>query len=454
MDNRPCNTEFPEYLAQIALLQLETATSRKAFQKSLPKADAAVLSVERWVYGGLVESRSPQFTESFVKAQLATLQKLLQQTSADLDAFTILMRQAPTAFNAEEEKNAAIMKQASMAYHNPDERLKLIQQLPKNAWNQYLSARKRNLKVNQTCIQLTQKNLIQCLAIALDDLASTGLNQDELKLLQQEIRKRKLENKIHVLPGADEMGMLLLTRRLVKASQKSPKIFPIYSLSNPDRFKLRYEDRSLSTIVHAQIQLIGGKIAGSKGESDLFLFVHAPQEDQRDVPAQPAEKISKTWLQELTARLQNGDPCVLADVRYANGADKILMQTLAKQAPLSKLFGFSAWNTTANALGIALSHGTVRWLAGQNRRFETSATSAHRHFLSLRFLEDWLYQAEIRPQLPHDSAITPELANQVRAKLNLLAKKTLHHHFKALTVHQVEFPWKRLFELSLALTVS
>lgn len=453
LDDRPCNTEFPEYLAKIGNIQLETAHTNKEFQSFLKKTNSAILPIERWVFGGLVESRSPEFNKTLVQNRLLQLKDLLKATSTPVGAFTVLMRQAPTAFNEKQEKSAALIKQASVTYDKTDT-LSMNSHFPKKDWIRYRLTRIRNLNVNQACIRLVHQKLIQFLCIALDDFSAKGLHQEELKLLTQAVKDEKLTRRIPILPGTDEMGMLLLTRFLTKMHQRSPNIFPTYSHSNPDQFKLRYEGCSLSEIVAKQILLLGGKMARSREESDILFFIHTPQEQQLDVPKEPAKRVSSAWLNELISGMKKNKPCILADVRYANGADRLLLQTVATRAPLSCLFGFSAWNTAANALGIALATGITRWLSEQNGSFNNSARQNHRHFLALRFLEDWLYQAEIRPFLSRYPGLTASIKKQIQIRLNKLSRKYLHPHFKPFHIRKVQFPWNRLFEISLSFTLA
>jgi hypothetical protein len=459
MDDRPCCTLFPSLLAQLAGISFKLVRSKAELKEVLLTFPIVILSIEGFVFGSLVESRQPNLPFEKARGAMDVLEELLRQSKGKVFGHTVLMRQAPSAFSREELEMAEKVKMASM--HALDEkRLPLfLKEIPLEIWEGYLLARKRNLEINQRAIHFVENRLIHFFAISLDDLTPIGLNQEEQKLLELEIKEKKLENRVVMLPGTDETGLLLMARALLEEACLAPRIFVHYSHPSFDSFQLRYEDRPLSQLVGLQLRLLGVRFAESSQDADVLLFVHTPQETQLDVPLQSRFACDSNWLTSLQEALKKQDKLVvLADVRYANGADAALLRWLSKEANLAGLASFSGWNTASNALGIALSHGVLRWLALQCKTTPTQE-EAHHRFLFLRFLEDWLYQAEIRPSLLkklQEKQISPLrlpeehllwLKQKIKERLQDEAKRYLAPFAPNLGVTDVNFPWSRLFEI-------
>jgi len=456
LDDRPSSTKFPELLAGIGGVQLASA-SPENFPEILANADSGIVSIDRWVYGGLLESREFGLTLKEATHRLSLLGKFIGPLQIPNAAFSVLMRQAPSAFTENEAELADLIKQASSAHKDPKRLKLLLAQIPKDRWKNYLKTRERNFAINRTAIHLVKEKAIDYLAITLDDLAESGLNQEERRELEKEIRAKLLGKSVLILPGTDEIAMLLLASLLLQRGARFPKICPIYSHPTPDRWKLRYEDRSLSRLLKEQVKVLGAKLTDDPEKSDLLLFIHAPQENQLDVPQDPMPAFFPAWLNELENAVKQGKPSILADLRFANGADRTMLERVSQHAPLSRLYGFSAWNTTANALGMALAQGVVRWLSdvtGEGSEID------HLSLLYLRFLEDWLYQAEVRPKMiaefknkGQSSLRIPEskcaeVEEKIKRALQTRQNDLLKEHFPRFNLRQIKLPWNRLFEIS------
>ncbi len=473
LDDRPCLTDSPKYLAQIAGIELELVETDQEFRESALHSDAMILSLDRWVYGGLVKSRVLEILLDKAEKRISELEGVLDSCRSPVYAYSVLMRQAPSAFSEEEAVLADKIKRASIHYDDSKKFSEIIQGIPSKIWDLYLETRKRNFKINQKALLLTAENKIQFLVFAMDDLIEQGLNQKEKRILEKKILQEKLQERSMIIPGADETGFLLLTKTVLKSAKLSPAVFPFYSHPDSNQFLLEYEDCRLSELVDLQLKLIGGRLVNKREDADLLLFIHSPQENQKDVPIDPVLGSSSQWIDELRSSLSKGLPCILADLRYANGADPLLMRELSYKIDFSKLLSFSAWNTAANALGIALSHGILRWSFLQRKQDSDSSkeesfsksdeNKAHFEFLYLRFLEDWFYQSEIRPALSlklksekHSvmnlaPRIKSRCENEAAQKLNDLSWQYLKSFPCKRGIKSVSFPWNRLFDIQIHL---
>ena len=111
----------------------------------------------------------------------------------------------------------------------------------------------------------------------------------------------------------------------------------------------------------------------------------------------------------------------LCDVAFPNGADETLMRELRhSNLQPHRLLSFGAWNTAGNTIGSTIAHGTLRLIALQDKgAFDLAqlladispmrylellnslidSERAHVEFLFGRFVDDWLYQSRIRPEV-------------------------------------------------------
>lgn len=457
LDDRPCNTDYPVLLARVGKMRVRAAENRSQFKSFYGKSEVSIISVDRWVYGGLVQSRKFGVTVQEANRRMRLLEKLLSAHRGEVSAFTVLMRQAPSGLTALEQETAELVNIAAENIRSQARFRAILKLFPKRIWNEYIQTRKRNLSINKRSFQLVKKRLISLLILAMDDLSRPGISWDERGKLKKLSSTSSLKNKIRIISGADEMGMILLARHFLAHHGLSPRIFPLYSHANPDAFRLRYDAAEITTLIKGQIDLLGGAITDDPRNADLYLFVHTPQEDQLDVPlSSPAPSFSYRWMKSLQSFLLRGKPCILADVRFANGADATMMRPLSTLAPMAQFYGYSAWNTSANALGMALAQGAVRWSAEKKGVFDPDA---HQKLLCLRMLEDWLYQAEVRTQITRrlrlegkgtgrlDPSLEKELSKEVAEKLQELSSSYLSKQFPNVRISQVEFPWNRLFDI-------
>ena len=75
-------------------------------------------------------------------------------------------------------------------------------------------------------------------------------------------------------------------------------------------------------------------------------------------------------------------PYMIADVRFANGADNNFVKELFKNKIDDKNFyGYSAWNTSANTLGSLICGAKVKYLA---KKYNTDA------FKNSRLQDFWM----------------------------------------------------------------
>ena len=134
-------------------------------------------------------------------------------------------------------------------------------------------------------------------------------------------------------------------------------------------------------------------------------------------------------------------PFLIADILNANGADNDIVNTLTdKDFSGENFLGYAAWNTTGNTLGSGLCCALAKYCAKDFNE------NAFKKVQTVRFLDDWAYQANLRKYLKNtvkkpDEA---ELKRVMKPFEKLVARK-LGTKFKEILY---SFPWERFFEVS------
>ena len=162
----------------------------------------------------------------------------------------------------------------------------------------------------------------------------------------------------------------------------------------------------------------------------------------------PTKPFSGTWQKPQK-------PYIIADVRYANGADNAFVEQIFKIGLGGNFLGYSAWNTSANSLGSLICGAVITKFAKQQERKSEKSETEHSPLVSrflklqlVRFLDDWAYQANIRQQLTFpDEKLVKELMKPFEQKI-----------FELLNIAPDEynitykFPWNRLFEVEVCIS--
>ena len=157
----------------------------------------------------------------------------------------------------------------------------------------------------------------------------------------------------------------------------------------------------------------------------------------------------------IEQELARGKKVILADIRYANGADNGLMKHLAERKILDKLYAYGGWNTADNTIGFVIAQSIL-----MNKANDTERT----RLLATRYLEDWGYQANVRQSIQNDiiahtkgkatdvniKPIRPRLIAVSEHKLLAFADQNLS--FLDINDINITFPWNRTFEAEIGIT--
>lgn len=387
--------------------------------KTLPELDSIVLSLDTVAYGGLISSRRCPDSFDEIKSRVERLKEILKSKNAKIYAFSSIMRISNNNINEEEKEYWSDWGKKIFEYsynnHKDGRESSISNAIPPEILNDYLSTRKRNFEINKTYLDWQKEGFFETLIFSKDDCAEFGLNVLEAKELETLGGFTKT--------GADEIPLSLLSRTI----NGKIKIAPIFLEPEHKNLISNYEDISIENSVKGQIELAGCALSEA-AEADIILYVNNFTDCQGEI-------VMKRKTAPYNQIWETPDkPYMIADVRFANGADNKFMEQLLQVQSNEKFYGFSGWNTSANTLGSLICAAKTRFCAQQYNKIEFKKLQI------IRLLDDWAYQANVRQQLIFpDIKKTKELMKPFEKRVS----EFLGIEFKA----EYKFPWHRLFEI-------
>jgi hypothetical protein len=508
LDERPCNAKFPLQIASASELKVEAPSLDLLGRKKSPAdpealaewllraaadADYLLASVDMLVYGGIVPSRLHHLPEAECRRRLTTLAACKRRNPRlRIYAFNLIMRAPAYSSDDEEPDYYAVYGERiarlgwlqdreareSLSDGERRERDALAAAVPEAVLADFAGRRRVNAAVNRMAVDLTQDGVIDFLVVPLDDNARFGYSSAEQRQLMLTIAEQRLLDRVHLYPGADEVGCTLLARIFGEVHRYQPEIYVRHSSTAGPFVIPRYEDRSLGESLKSQICAAGGFIGDRAADADFVLMVHSPPVGQADMAEAPhrygerhAAYFCETNLREFAAAIRRyadrGLTVALADVAAANGADAPLMNLLADAGLLPKLSAYAGWNTSGNALGTVIAHAIVESYYRKSGAAAESDRSRHSEtFYLARLLEDWGYQAVIRsevaallPSIGGDSfdvsGVHDRVTQLIRERMErFIATRMQDLRPERIRLQRVAMPWQRMFEVDLDLTLA
>ncbi len=331
----------------------------------------------------------------------------------------------------------------------------------------YFDIRRRNHALNRAAIELVAEGALDYLVLAQEDAAPVGIHLPEQLALQGQIEEFRVDDRVVICSGADEMGLVLLARQLAGAFGRTPGLAVDYAAATGAEVIPEFESQPLRQMVGEHLA-IAGAVPCPPGKADAILFIHTPIGFQPDIfEAPPAGRSPALALQadsvaeRVKAAAEAGCLVGLADVAYCNGADPELVSALQRANALPGLSAFAAWNTAANTIGTALAQLCLTALPKQPE------LRAGQEFVLARFLDDYCYQSKVRRKaLEHAQTLsadpfflgpaTDDLTRLIQGELSPLT----HDFYAALLATEarrspselrISLPWQRLFEIEIGL---
>jgi hypothetical protein len=485
LDDRPVTYQLPRMLGALAGIAVLTpprasigrylepgdpdAILRWLHSPATAEAGAFVVSSDMLAYGGLVAARAPRTAQSDAFARLRRLADLrTERPGAPIDVFGTIMRLAPTGVPdlgpARGYFATGATVDALAAYANlPDppqtleqrEKAKrLREQIGAGTLEAYLATRARDREVDLFALQLAAEGSFERVVLGQDDAGRQGLHLRDLAALGSALHAWRLQDRVSIEPGADELGMVLVARAFARTAEWQPSVRVVYSRSDAAQVNDRLEYAPIDVTISGLIAACGARRVDSGADLELFVRVA-----QNDAGAEAA------FVDGIAAAVEKGRPVAVADLTFLSGPSpsdeqQALVKALLERGVAARLDAFASWNTAANTVGTALAAAIA---AGSGRRLGTYDRRAHAQFMLNRYIDDYAFHQFVRPGLNAElraagkdtSLLLPEIArrtsSQNRAQLWPLAldlAKQLYPEYRDGGL-AIALPWDRTFETEL-----
>lgn len=498
LDERPCNYSFPQYIAKTRSdVHLVVPPKEMLGNKKIPadveslwefvfehvkKVNGIVISAEMLIYGGLLPSRLHQLSKEDVEERMLNFQYLRELNKCPPLYVSSLIMRTPQMSTSDEEpdyyahyglelfQRAYLIdkkKRVGLKREEEDELLQTNEKIPKYYIEDYEFRRAFNVQVNVRLLKLIEEGIIDFLSIPQDDSSLYGYTARDQTEVYGNIVSRRLQSKVMVYPGADEVGCTLIARMLNKLLDRKPSIYYLYSSTlGPDILPL-YEDRPINESVKAHISAAGCTVTPTPEDADFILAINTPGKVMEEAAAQMKKDVSYSSYRQLhffTEQMQkwvwSDKPVVLADSAFANGGDLEIITYLDDYQILDQLISYKGWNTNCNTLGTSIAAGVFG--------FEKQNKLEIQRNLLYHMFDDVFYQAQIRSRITEE--LLPSLggnyfdlngqdtivAKEIQKQIVDLYQTTILQTFKHMIISEVQIfsPWSRMFEIGINLKVA
>jgi hypothetical protein len=491
LDERPVNTRLPSDIGAVAgigvslpgsgcLPQQRTPGRPEALARWLASesagTNASIVFADTLAYGGLIASRTTADDSATAFSRLEILSDIRKGRNAPiLFGVSLVMRASDTYDPGEEPEYwrhyGRDLHSLGGRYHQhflaADEdreiertKVRAIEaHIPADVRADFMVRRLRNHQVNLHMLEMLSRDVLDYLFVTADDTAEYSAGSLEQLWVARWAESLPAGARMFMYPGADEVASALVAR--CASAFAGTTVSMRVECADPvalDRVA-RYENRPLSSAVGAQLAVAHVRLVEDpRAQADVCLVIHGPDPLGRDWAMAPVEPgPDDVAAAEDTVRLVNrllaeGRRVALADVRYANGSDPLVVEALARTASLLRLHAYGGWNTAGNTLGSVVAAAAVSSIGDLTGRKDPSAAQ---RVLLHRIIEDYLYQAKIRPVIQRELVLTggdvltpadeEKAAADVAQRLTAALAELLGP--SAWQISNVRFPWHRTFEV-------
>lgn len=417
LDSRPPCTQFVEQLAGLADIRLtlpppalldnyrtpaDRAGLRAWLREAVRGADAAIVSTDMLVHGGLLASRLNTGTAADADEVLALLADLkAENPRLKLYVFSIIPRLLIADGSADYRYQKAMLqysflKDQVLTFENPLDNARLGQlaaQIPPEVISRYVALYEANTRFNFRLLKMAESGLLAGLVIGQDDGWPFGLpNMVKTRLSHYLGQRPGLAGRVFITRGTDEVALTLLGKLVSDASGFRPRIFVRYSQAEAPTIVMPFMPHSVAQTVKEKIELAGGRQVATPEDADFVLYVHVGTARTGPVTLTTAARA----VRDMVAA---GRQVAVVDLTEDFLAKETLFPYLLSEgADLTKLAAYAGWNTTSNSIGTAVTQAAL--FTGALRRKPADPLPLYRRqleFLTARWLDDWYYQKEVQP---------------------------------------------------------
>jgi hypothetical protein len=418
LDSRPPCTQYVQQLAGLGGIRAilpppelldryrtpaDRAALREWLRSAAPLADAAIVSTDMLMHGGLMASRKNAGTAADGDAVLAVLAELHRDhPRLRIYAFSIIPRLllADDSDERYQKKMFAfsVLKDEVLTFENPLDREKLDRlaaQIPAAVVGRYQALYEANAQFNHRLMAMVEQGALAGLVIGQDDGFPFGLpNMVKSRLTHFVAHRPELAGRVVVTRGTDEVALMLLGRLAAEATGFEPRVYVQYSHAAAPGKVMPYMPHSVARTVAEKIALAGGREVGDPGQADFVLFVHIGTAGTGPGKLAAAAR-------EVKGLMAAGHRVAVVDLsEYFFAAETILPYMLKEGADVTRLAAYAGWNTTSNSVGTAITQAAIFTGALARSGGGEAPLGLYRHqltFLTARLLDDWYYQKDVQP---------------------------------------------------------
>ena len=439
-------------------------------EQNASEAVAIVASSDALIYGGLVASRTHELPLEVLLERAQRLVDFRQRygKQKQLYLFATIMR-SPKASSApvepayykewgpklfrlgalEDKRELKLLKR-----REAKELAALRQAIPQEIITDLYTRRANNIMATELLLHGVESGDFDYFLIGRDDTAPFSQAHREarsMEILVSELPKER----IRFFAGADQLGLVLLTRAAKRLQYEFPLVNTTYAAGAGGTTVPSYEDDTIAESAKQHIYAVGAFPARLRKRSDLVLAMNTPQngktlEASTPINSYKVAPATKNFVNKV-ARISQHHAVAVADVKYGNGADNALIKALFEKGMAYKLAAYGGWNTAGNSLGFALGQGLM------SNEF---AEAAKKELLDQRYLDDWAYQANVRmstytqliwPNYWPNSGLKAEQLNKAE---DFIAREMVRvaepYMGEAVYAYSYNLPWKRMFEVQVS----
>lgn len=487
LDERPCNYHFASNIArgsEVNVIKPEPKAlgdkkkpadfdAVKAFMLDQAKeADAYVISIDMLLYGGIVPSRLHTLSEDELVARLKVIDEIKRiNPSVKIYAFALIMR-CPKYSSSDEEPDyyeycgreifltGQVKHKHQLGLITDEQSQELMLQYADVIGDNLADFEERR-RINRNMLVRAVGMLhgaIDYLIIPQDDSAEYGYTSMDREAIKAEIRSLGLDD-VAMYPGADEVGMTLLSRAACEYVGKRPKVYCEFAHENSPNITPLYEDRPLKNTLPFQLECAGCVRTDHREDADVILYLNYPSREPVEVWQEDSvgygERDLNTFIESIIRDAKDGRVVAIADGAYCNGGDAKFLKLLSSRMDILDISAYAGWNTSSNTLGTVICQAVFVMLFGDNEN--------QRLFLAERIYEDVGYCGYVRayvtnnilPKIGYDyfnaGGSDGEVAKIVERELDAFIKDSFPTLADKYEIHECRMPWRRMFEVGLSL---
>lgn len=434
-------------------------------QQNMGKADAAILSTDTLIYGGLVDSRKHNESLDTLMRRENRIKNLhAEYPNVPIYAFGTIMR-TPYASGGGVEpfyyssygqtlyQISSLQDKMDLGVITTDETAELLSlklSIPSEYLQDWFKRRSKNMTVNRMLIRDTRDGIFTYFCEGHDDNSKHSQSALEVRYLDASAEDLP-SSKFGSFPGADQLALLLIARYHNDLHHAAPSFSVIYPLGRAEDTVPSYENQPIGETIRQHIEATGSTISHGK-RPDIVLAVNTPisstGESGQFSNFGMMKPSTTEFINHVKKVINQGIPVSMVDVYFANGSDNTLMNLMKKDNLLYKITAYNGWNTASNTIGYAIAQAI---LAPEMKE------SDRKNMLTEQYLDNWAYQANIRKKMIRmagnstDSKPSPKIKTEMIAQLQEFAKKNLGVNPATVTA---DFPWNRFFEINVVVSSS